>query len=456
MPFTPSYDFDTFATFEDPFSYATRTFEPAPAEDALNDEASPQQLDNKLLGFSEPTLSAALVDDMGKIGDMAMTAELYGMFFVAEDVFGADNAGRPLELTCYRRNLWQCSGQVTLPRALSHVVDDKGRQTPLLDLSATITGVESIEGKTTEIISIPWKNSSAQPAEESKTAGPPPSMSLDLSAAQEVDPNRVTLPFSWKRLQFKHATANNGRRKGLQQHYVVQISLVANAKAGEPIKIAEVRSGPVIVRGRSPRNFDSRRDVPLTGDKRLERRNTASSIESAVKIERDVFQANAQKQQQAVPVCNDPSPPPPGAPAFFVMPGVALTSSLQQGNEWTTPQAFPQPGKSPHPAKKMAISPTVQKPPVPGWSRDSNSHPRQGLDSAQGGAKASSGKSNNTSAPINLSLSEDERSPNRSSAEVQSPQVGKSNSAAGNVSASSPVEEADPLYEYFPLSIDDW
>ncbi len=59
-------------------------------------------------------------------------------------------------------------------------------------------------------------------------------------------------------------------------------------------------------------------------------------------------------------------------------------------------------------------------------------------------------------APINLSLSEDERSPNRSSAELQSPKLGKSHPAVGQHAASSPTEEADPLYEYFPLSVDDW
>lgn len=62
----------------------------------------------------------------------------------------------------------------------------------------------------------------------------------------------------------------------------------------------------------------------------------------------------------------------------------------------------------------------------------------------------------NTAAPISLSLSEDERSPNRSSAELQSPQLGKAHPATGQNAGSSPAEEADPLYEYFPLSVDDW
>jgi len=427
IPFTPSYDFDSFATtFEDPFQYsAAKTFEPPPNPANVNDEASPQELDNKLLGFSEPTVSATVLDEVGNIGETNMSAELYGMFFVAEDVFGAESTGRPLELTCYRRNLWQCTGQITLPRIISHMIDDKGRQISLMDLSATITAVESIEGKPTEIISIPWKSSNPQAPEESKVAGPPPSLSLDLAAGQELDANRVSLPVSWKRLQFKHATANNGRRKGLQQHYVVQISLLGNTKAGETITIAEIRSGPVIVRGRSPRNFDSRKDVPLTGDKRLERRNTAGSADQMVKTERDAFQTSLHKPHSmgAVP-----------------------------SNDWVTPQPFTQPSQASHPAKRMAISPTVAKPPVPGWSRDSASAFKQGPNAAQ----AMKAKRNSTSAPINLSLSDDERSPNRSSAELPSPHAGKIQAVPGLAPGSSPPEEEDPLYEYFPLSVDDW
>ncbi len=287
LPFTPSYDFETFSTtFEDPFSYsAPRPYEAVgPDPESFNEAASPQELDNKLLGFSTPIVKATVVDEAtGQLAEPAMAAELFGMFFVAEDVYTAENTGRPLELTCYRRNLWQCSGQVTLPRHVGHVVDEQGLQLPVVELAASITAIESIEGKPTEIISIPWK--SANPnnnggnvslPEESKVAGAPPHVPVDLSSGQDVDgSSRVTVPVSWKRLQFKHATANNGRRKGLQQHYVVQINLLAKLKSGELLKIAEIQSGPVIVRGRSPRNFDSRRDVPLTGDKKLERR-TAS------------------------------------------------------------------------------------------------------------------------------------------------------------------------------------
>lgn len=291
MPFTPTaYDFETFSTtFEDPFSYPARPFEGTGASaldaEAYNaDASSPQELDNKLLGFGAPIPSgkATLLTESGQFVEPAMTGELYGMFFVAEDVFGADSntSGRPLELTCYRRNLWQISGQVTLPRHVTQYVDDQGRRVPVAELAASITAVESIEGRVAEMITIPWRGSNAPlGADDMKVVGSPPVVPLDFGGGgQEVDGgNRVSVPVAWKRLQFKHATANNGRRKGLQQHYVVQINLLVKSKAGEYIKVSEIQSGPVIVRGRSPRNFDNRKEVPL-GDKRpLERRSTEGS-----------------------------------------------------------------------------------------------------------------------------------------------------------------------------------
>jgi hypothetical protein len=247
-----------------------------------------EALDNKLLGFGAPIAGkATLLTDAGHVAEPAMTGELYGMFFVAEDVFGADSntTGRPLELTCYRRNLWQISGQITLPRQVAQWVDEQGRRGVVGELAASITAVESIEGRVAEMITIPWRGSNAPlGAEETKVVSAPPVVPLDFGGGgQEVDGgSRVSVPVAWKRLQFKHATANNGRRKGLQQHYVVQINLLVKSKGGEYVKVAEIQSGPVIVRGRSPRNFDSRKEVPL-GDKRpLERRHTDGPAGGAV------------------------------------------------------------------------------------------------------------------------------------------------------------------------------
>lgn len=206
-----------------------------------------------------------------------MSAELYGMFFVAEDVFGENitGGGRPMELTCYRRNLFQISGTIVLSRGIKSMINEQGQQIPLYDFMATISAIESIEGKSTEIISVPWKTSAGSSSED-KAGAAPPKWPLDLSMNPELDPLLVSIPIAWKRLQFKHATANNGRRKGLQQHYVIQINLMATTTTGESVKLAEIRSGAIIVRGRSPRNFDSRKDVSLSERKTDAKQRTMS------------------------------------------------------------------------------------------------------------------------------------------------------------------------------------
>ena len=432
MPFTAPYDFDTFTTFEDPFSYPARPYEEAvPDPDTLNETSTPEQLDHKLLGFSAPILKAALVDDGGQFAEVSMTAELYGMFFVAEDVFAGETTGRPLELTCYRRNLWQCSGQITVSRPVSQVVNEQGGREPIAELVASITAMESIDGKSTEIISIPWK--SATGTEDSKAPGSPPNVPLDMTALLDAETGAPAgLPVSWKRLQFKHATANNGRRKGLQQHYIVQINLLAKLKSGDYVKVAEVQSGPVIVRGRSPRNFDSRRDVPLMGDKKVERKGTnTSSSDTSVKAERDSLSQTLKRYH---------------------------SQGNLRSDDW--PQPYTLPNQGPPPAKKLATSPNPQRPPIPPWSTDGPSA-RSSATGATPARPSAPRTQRNTgrpasSVPLSLSLSEDERSPGQGSTETASPQLPKPSATNPQNPSQSPMEEVDMLYEYFPLSVDDW
>ncbi|PMD22807.1 p53-like transcription factor [Hyaloscypha hepaticicola] len=444
LPFTPSYELDAFSsTFEDPFSYQSGPYESLLEESNSNNHAdsnnNAQDLDNKLLGFGAPILKAPILDDAGQTWP-AMSAELYGMFFVAEDVFGDNNTGgsRPMELTCYRRNLFQISGTVTLSRGIKSMINEQGQQVPLFDLMATISALESIEGKSTEIISVPWKTSTVTSSED-KAGAAPPKWPLDLSMNPELDPTCVSIPIAWKRLQFKHATANNGRRKGLQQHYIIQINLTATLATGEAVKLAEIQSGPIIVRGRSPRNFDSRKDVPLSERKLESKPRTMSDSNNAappVKVDPGVTNSNYRfyalnqlQQPLDLPDWNSNNIKP--------LPSPSLSSSEN---------SLPRQVKKPTLSHQNSFSST--RPPVPQtrWSS---------LDT-------SSTKGAEASAPIDLSLADDEYG------------IGKAHPAFGRVGGDiSPVlekaamgkktvvavgspENADLLYEYFPLSLDDW
>ncbi len=128
-------------------------------------------------------------------------------------------------------------------------------------------------------------------------------------------------------------------------------------------------------------------------------------------------------------------------------------------------------------------SPSLNRPPVPSWGSldaTTSTNSKQTNKPNPSSSHAKTQRSNSTTAqqllPINLSLSEDERSPpNRANSNdsTQSPQQpksalllpaggsgtagqGQSGAAGGHNPLASPLEAEDMLYEYFPLSLDDW
>lgn len=60
----------------------------------------------------------------------------------------------------------------------------------------------------------------------------------------------------FERLQFKLATANNGRRRaGGQQYYTLTMELYATLESGIQVTVASTDSCPLVVRGRSPNHY---------------------------------------------------------------------------------------------------------------------------------------------------------------------------------------------------------
>ncbi|EFE37527.1 transcriptional regulator PacG/VIB-1 [Trichophyton verrucosum HKI 0517] len=287
---------------------------------------------HKLLSFSVPAYNFTLLDYSLRRTSLNMTAQLHGMFFLAESSWSASPGGDtpvsvntaapavgmgmgvgvgvgvgPAELTCYRRNLFQITGSVTLPRTLRYIMTEQGDRIPILAQELTVSATESVEGNPVKIISVPWKtpaggSSSANASGsaggagvggsgggsgsgsaagggmvEDKTEKEPAPVVLDTMGGQDADADFATFSIAWKRLQFRIATANNGRRRELQQHFVLRLKIVATLSTGAKISICESQSGPIIVRGRSPRNFQSRKDVPLSGSAAASRKNTQAA-----------------------------------------------------------------------------------------------------------------------------------------------------------------------------------
>ncbi|CEP08848.1 hypothetical protein [Parasitella parasitica] len=60
---------------------------------------------------------------------------------------------------------------------------------------------------------------------------------------------------TFERMQFKTATANNGKRRAAQQYYEIVVDLFANSSTGKQFKVASCTSASLVVRGRSPGHY---------------------------------------------------------------------------------------------------------------------------------------------------------------------------------------------------------
>lgn len=430
------------STYEDPFSDVVSAFEPTNPEP--NDPETPSiDRDNKLLSFGLPSFDYPLLDWTSRQTTISLSAQLHGMFFLAESPWASagDAQPPPTELTCYRRNLFQITGEITLPRALRYIMTERGEQIPIMGQELVISATESTEGNAVKIISVPWKTPAnpSGPIADDKVEREPPSIPLDLMSVQDIETDFASFPFQWKRLQFRIATANNGRRKELQQHFVVRLRVVATLATGGKIPICEVLSGAIIVRGRSPRNFQSRKDMPLNGSGHARKAahlpaqlTRTSSGESAKK---------ANDGPTSAPLKVEPQAPAMSIQSFFDPNDTQVNNDFYdwKGTSQAQPGAMTAipPQSSPFEGRNLYAmsSPDLMrapKPPIP------------------------------PSAPINLSLVEDDSPKLGNSATPPEQRLAKKLHMAPRAPSfginmiNSPDESADLLYEYFPLGLDDW
>lgn len=244
--------------------------------------------DHRLLSFGPTQCRHPIFDQYGRPAAMEITAQIHGMFFLSEI---ATNAGDGViiqpELTCYRRNLFQVSGSVAGPAGPLSVLTERGQTVPVVSQELTISATESVDGHSIRLIVIPWKtpppNSPEVPPNQEQEPQPIP-LFHQPDGTQELNSEVLVHPIAWRRLQFRVATANNGRRKELQQHFVLRLSINTTLADGTRLYIADAVTAPIVVRGRSPRNFQARKEIPLIGSAASARGQTSHTAA----VERDV------------------------------------------------------------------------------------------------------------------------------------------------------------------------
>lgn len=478
--------------YDDTFSDVVSAFDNAINQDTHEGETTVSR-DHKLLGFSMPSLDYVLLDYTYRQTSISMTAQLHGMFFLAESPWAntGDGSSPPVELTCYRRNLFQITGNVTLPRALRCILTNEGKQIPIISQELVVTATESTEGNSVKLISVPWKTPANvnPPSSDDKVEREPPAISLDMSNIQDIDSEYATFPFQWKRLQFRIATANNGRRKELQQHFVLHLRIMATLATGGKVSIATAQSGPIIVRGRSPRNFQSRKDTPLTGAGNHARKSSVipahlqrvDSSESG-----PARQHHPKKEPTSAPVKTEAPAPPMSVASFYDPNDFSMHPGLFDNTFLPDPHRQFQNSQ----ARQGAMTALPQEPLTyeVGPAKNGRGYPISSPDlSRPHGAAAVQAQASQdpavptNAAPMKLSLV-DEDSPKPDLASPQralftppnNPNPNNQNSQqhpAKRVATmpppqvpstfslnvvSSPDESADLLYEYFPLTLDDW
>ncbi|KAI9826496.1 MAG: hypothetical protein M1819_007345 [Sarea resinae] len=475
------------STYDDPFSDAP-SIQDTPQRDSNGVENTSIERDNKLLSFGLPTFNYTLIDYNGMSTSISLSAHLHGMFFLAESPWAAagDASAPPTELTCYRRNLFQITGSITLPRALRCIMTDQGDRIPILGQELSVSATESVEGNPVKIISVPWKTPASNTAAiEDKTEKEPPMQPLDLLGNPEVESDFVTYPIAWKRLQFRIATANNGRRKELQQHFVVRLKVMATLATGGKISICEAQSGPVIVRGRSPRNFQSRKDLPLNGGASSSRKGQQQGPSAPTRTSTG-DSGPPQQQQQQMPASEPTVAPDPSqqqtsfqqydrndlqlSPSFMEW----MKISNQHAGPLTaipTPTSYPknpQPHTSPlyaqsSPEASRPSTLSSQPPPSVPISLSLTDDLPQSTPSR---SKRQQQRSNSSSSPRGgppttaSSIRTSNKTPRISHAALPTPSKQATNFSFTHNTAikfiGSPDESADLLYEYFPLGLDDW
>ena len=414
--------------------------------DGLNEDVQvepDQQIsrDNELLGFRPPTYNFTLLDVSLRRTSLNLNARLHGMFFVADaPSTPTPNAQTTFpELTCYRRNLFQVTGSITLPRNLRYILTEIGDRLPILGQELQIAATESVENGHVKLISVPWKTPAGNPSglPEEKSEKEPTSIPLDIMSNQDMDAEFATFPIAWKRLQFRIATANNGRRKELQQHFVVRLRLVITLPNGAKIPVAEARSAAIIVRGRSPRNFLSKKETPVSGEKGTNRKgpqninahrgSTGDSNKSPLKRE---------TSNDTVPLVTGP---------FDLVRTESVKSASPFPDDFgrygdVSPPNIPTPML---PSSKSPIS-VHSPPPLPQPLSLTDDHDTKRSNTHPFKATRHSSKSSRMNPYKRPSL------PSLSSTKAfLSTQMGKNLSSAS-------LDSADLLYEYFPLSNDDW
>ncbi|KAJ2866729.1 hypothetical protein GGI22_001210 [Coemansia erecta] len=163
--------------------------------------------------------------------------------------------------TCYRRNYFQVSstfsivganGPVSSPECPCIVVGAAGNGSSARTVNRFLVGISAQIANSDKAVKLvqhtPKRDKGPQ-----NTPEPQPIRATDSISQSALGISTNSICF--ERLQFKTATANNGKRRAAQQYYELTVELLAECDDGSCLSVAHSKSSPIVVRGRSPGHY---------------------------------------------------------------------------------------------------------------------------------------------------------------------------------------------------------
>ncbi|KAI8810839.1 hypothetical protein BJ742DRAFT_798917 [Cladochytrium replicatum] len=229
-----------------PVIYLARTEQPAshqpiPTPQSPNSEPSP---------FQSETTQYCNVYNIERTCSYKIT-----LFTKVDKGFFLADEGECSFWACYRRNYFEISAAFT-------ATDPTHTRLTIPCFIETPQGWHSV---TQFLVSVTARNSSRKneidliqqtPKRDRRAlAHPPPKPCEPQSGPTPVFNTQTRSCVSFERLQFKTATANNGKSKAVQQYHSLTVEVSAKCEDGHTVLIASTDSAPLIVRGRAPGHY---------------------------------------------------------------------------------------------------------------------------------------------------------------------------------------------------------
>jgi meiosis-specific transcription factor NDT80 len=278
-----------------PYSTTLRRHPLSPSSGSSLNFASPLRMDGSSGQYGQKALNnMPPLQPQTILGTLQYVDPQFRDTAVKIDIYGAVDKGFFLsdgEWTCYRRNYFSCACSYNItpyyPNAVTQCTMTASGQNQAFTVSEFAMSISAViadsDKQTIDLVQHTPKRDKGPVNRPEKVRLPPKNASshlmgvnlgMNLSGGSNVFGSTHDSPFgppsqstaayehNFERIQFKQATANNGKRRAAQQYYHLVFELYANAGSlgsEQWIRIAYRRTEKMIVRGRSPGHYQVER-----------------------------------------------------------------------------------------------------------------------------------------------------------------------------------------------------